>query len=664
MDFKPKYRLFVLLMISVLLSVNIFLIDDKSSNISKANIRYNQYSTNELFDDISNTLFKTNLVKKNSVIDELGEKISNVNFGGIIRYIKQKSDAILGGTQEIIKNRKVQIFKDNYEKAHAENKALFGITPKHSVFKLDKDCNNLPQPVLSISDYICRGEWQSIQIIVVPFADSISNLEVDLKNLPFSKQNIQCFIGEYAYCKKNKFNAENSGWIADPLIPFEIDSLSKSIRFTAKNYKISIAKGETKAIWLNYFVPDSVQAVDYTINIAVKASCAESSAIEKTELKLKVLDYIFPKTMHLKNAFSISMNSIKNYYNVTEISKNKQKEYFRFLLNYRLNPISIYNPNGEPFPEIEDWQWCIDRGANYFNLGYINYIPTDSLQLLREFREKLTKNIALIKKNNLMKYTFIYGFDEIRENDFPKLKQMYKQLRMVDKDIPFACTVNPCKVLSGYVNIWIPEIEGFKENIKLPIKNDKQWEYVCFTSKDDFSNFYMEYSALDPRILFWHCSKNNLNGFLYYGINNWIIFDTPTELATEYKTLQISTKGTTRWPQIPWIGHSYRVNDGQRFITGDGQLVYPGKNMELYPSIRLVNIRDGIEDNECFYQLKKWQEHFEKYANTNKAETIKAFLNKAYTSMPATKKVKKNADELIELMKEARILLVECSKSK
>ena len=116
------------------------------------------------------------------------------------------------------------------------------------------------------------------------------------------------------------------------------------------------------------------------------------------------------------------------------------------------------------------------------------------------------------------------------------------------------------------------------------------------------------------------------------------------------------------WPDFPWIGHSFRVNDGQRFVTGDGQLVYPGKNMELYPSLRLVNIRDGIEDYECFYQLKQWLQVYLKTGNKEKEHRIQAFLDKAYQWTPSTKDDKKNPDELIDFMKEARFLLEACAK--
>jgi hypothetical protein len=652
----------------VLVTVFLSIIDYKKSNIKTGKIECFTLSTNEVFYHISKFIFKTDLVKKHTDIDAFAEHFSNFDYGMIVRFFERKTINIRLSTNELIKDKKVRNFRKNYlALASIDDKNennVFGITAMHSVFKLDKDCDNLPQPQKAINSYVCKGEWESIQIIVVPFTDTLKQLEISIANAPFPAKNMQCFVGEYAYCRKNKFPAEKlqTGWIADPLIPMDCDSSTGKIQFTSSIISTKIPKGETKALWFNYYIPENTKPGLYPITITISATCNGNRDEQTTRLNLKVLNYILPKTMHLKNAFSFSTDAIKTQYNTRDISNTKLKEYYRFLLDYHLNPMSLYDPIGSPLPAIDDWQWCIDRGANYFNIGYLPEISPDSIQVLKTFREKLSKSLTNLASHKLMDYTFIYGFDEVRKLHFPQLRFMYKQLRKVNKEIPFACTIEPNKKVSGSVDIWIPEIESYKENTKLFTTKEKIWEYVCYTNKDEYPNFYMEYPAIDPRIVFWHCSKNKLEGFLYYCVNNWIMFDTPLELQAEYRTLLGRIPKNEIWPDFPWIGHSFRVNDGQRFVTGDGQLVYPGKNMELYPSLRLVNIRDGIEDYECFYQLKQWLQTYLKKGNKGKAYQIKAFLDNVYQWTPSTQDDKKNPDELIAFMKEARYLLEDCAK--
>jgi hypothetical protein len=49
-----------------------------------------------------------------------------------------------------------------------------------------------------------------------------------------------------------------------------------------------------------------------------------------------------------------------------------------------------------------------------------------------------------------------------------------------------------------------------------------------------------------------------------------------------------------RWPEVSWNTHTCAG------FNGDGHLLYPGPDMKPYSSIRLVSIRDGIEDYEYF----------------------------------------------------------------
>jgi hypothetical protein len=660
MDFK-KDKIIVFSSFLVLLMVLLLLIDYKKSSIRKGEIIVNQFSTITLFDNTSRFIFSTDLFKKNQNIDDFGKHFSQFKFGSIIRYFENKISEFHSGTEYLITNKKVQNFRENYIEFLSKEKkteTLFGITPMHAIFKLDKDCKNLPQPQKAINDVSCKGEWESIQIIVVPFVDTLKAMEVSISNLPFPITNMHCFIGEYAYCRKNKFPTENSGWIADPLIPFDFDSLVN--RYKCSVLPAIIPKGETRTIWLNYYIPENMKVGKFSINVSICAISNNKIDKQTTKVNLTVVDYCLSKTMHLKNAFSFNPDAIKQFYNISQIPATKFKQYYRFLLDYHLNPMSLYSPIESPLPSIDDWQWCIDRGANYFNLGYVEDIPNDSVRLLTQFKKTLREKIGELKGKKLFDFAYLYGFDEIKSNKYSNLKFMYKQIRKVDKDIPFSCTVQPVKELSGNVDIWIPEIEAFKENTKLFHKKEKLWEYVCYTNKDVFPNFYTEYAAIDPRIVFWQCSKNNIEGFLYYSVNNWIMFDTPKELKSEFQSLYKTIPKVTSWPEMPWIGHSYRINDGQRFATGDGQLVYPGKNMELYPSTRLINIRDGIEDYEIFYQLHTWQQCFENNGNKNKADLIKAFLTKAYSWIPTTKKEKKSPDELIAITNEAKVLLEEC----
>jgi hypothetical protein len=104
-----------------------------------------------------------------------------------------------------------------------------------------------------------------------------------------------------------------------------------------------------------------------------------------------------------------------------------------------------------------------------------------------------------------------------------------------------------------------------------------------------------------------------------------------------------------RWPKIPWLTYSfYNYN-------GDGQLFYPGKNQfDLWPSIRLINIRDGIEDYEFASQIMKMKD--------KKSIKRKKWLIRFNNLILNEKLDKTDPIKLIKLKKDAIVLLEEYSR--
>jgi hypothetical protein len=54
-----------------------------------------------------------------------------------------------------------------------------------------------------------------------------------------------------------------------------------------------------------------------------------------------------------------------------------------------------------------------------------------------------------------------------------------------------------------------------------------------------------------------------------------------------------------KWPNVPWDSRTYH------YFNGEGQLVYPGPEGEIYSSIRLENFREGMEDYEYLFKLRE-----------------------------------------------------------
>jgi hypothetical protein len=97
----------------------------------------------------------------------------------------------------------------------------------------------------------------------------------------------------------------------------------------------------------------------------------------------------------------------------------------------------------------------------------------------------------------------------------------------------------------------------------------------------------IEWPAVDHRLLLWQTWKYGVQGFLYWGTCVW----------------RDNLEGEQRWPDVAWKPATWRNDAGQPH-NGDGQLIYPGPDRLPLPSIRLENLRDGIEDYEYLWLLR------------------------------------------------------------
>jgi len=98
----------------------------------------------------------------------------------------------------------------------------------------------------------------------------------------------------------------------------------------------------------------------------------------------------------------------------------------------------------------------------------------------------------------------------------------------------------------------------------------------------------IEWPAIDHRVLVWQNWKYQVTGFLYWGLNVW----------------RDNLAGDKRWPEVKWNPATWRNGAGKAH-NGDGQLIYPGPERQPLSSIRLENLRDGIEDYEYFWLLRE-----------------------------------------------------------
>ena len=213
-------------------------------------------------------------------------------------------------------------------------------------------------------------------------------------------------------------------------------------------------------------------------------------------------------------------------------------------------------------------------------------------ELTKSERMKGAKSLsAFIKSKNLTNRFYALIGDEPTPSTYSKVVRSGEKIRGMFPSCPRLCTTAPVQELAGVVDIWCPLLRDFSpEDMKKKYGTGKTfWTYTAMYCDPPFPNHYIDTAAVDQRIIFWICYKYSIKGYLNWSSNYWTGFD-------RRKNLHVIKNGTIDYPA--WQS-SIMGNLGT--FNGDGYLCYPNPRSpyaEPYSSLRLENMRDGLQDYE------------------------------------------------------------------
>ncbi len=199
------------------------------------------------------------------------------------------------------------------------------------------------------------------------------------------------------------------------------------------------------------------------------------------------------------------------------------------------------------------------------------------------------------KRQGWLPIAHVYGWDEVQPQDYEAVVEAY---RMVLRDVPQARIMQTYyrnktpHELTDTVSIWCPITSiydrAFCEGRRA--RGEDIWLYVCCGPTPPYANFFIDEPAVDHRVLFWQAWQANAVGFLYWQ-TNWWFGNMPDKVSAPH------------FPDVPWNMDCGTYRD--HGVNGDGWLLYPGKDQQPLASLRLENIRDGIEDYEYLWLLRQ-----------------------------------------------------------
>lgn len=367
-----------------------------------------------------------------------------------------------------------------------------------------------------------------------------------------------------------EYNVDYSGWWPDPLVPGD---------------RLVVEPGENAPVWIALESAIDQQPGLYRSQIQIHIE--EQSDVLVVPFEVRVYPAAVPAATTVQTAFSFYESSLSPMYGDSQAEKLLPL-YRQLIGAHRLNATNIYTRT-PPAPEA----LAVLRDSGRLNRFVALYLETREYDTdeLEEIAETLAPYVAEYDRLGLLPQAMLYGFDEARVDEFSELKEVFAFFKQRYPGLQTATTAADPSLgmgtgLDAVVDVWVP-LTAYHDPVTAATARAtgaQVWWYICIAPTHPHANWFIEYPALEARLLWWMSHRQRVDGFLYYTLNRWPGNERP---------LQLPERGNK-------VGGWNPASLGT--ANGDGCLLYPGPDGPL-TSIRLENIRDGIEDQELLRML-------------------------------------------------------------
>ena len=489
-----------------------------------------------------------------------------------------------------------------------------------------------PSPGASATEKVsvARGESQSFQLLVAAQGKGLRNVTVEASPLAPRKGatiqttlNLVGYVLTHADDRRPWGKATKIGWWPDPLLP---------------NRPFDVAAGEAQPVWVTVYAPHGTPPGIYTGKLTVKEG---RRRVAQSTYRVEVFNVDLPQQQQLRNAAFMPAGNLMAQYKVPGGIDGKPflelyKRWATFAYERHLGPafdmLMAWNQTElrkpleagslGPTPDMLDSKfgpnshvtWPVHWGLKGYDFSTAEQLIDLALPYgLKRFciaifgrsqrweqqdpkthaamAEFLRAYVAMLQKRGLDKYAFVYNADEPGPKMWDTVKKNYEFVKSVDPQLKTWLCLNNVKgvrALAGFTDLWDVYIRQYDQSGVE--QNRKAGEPVIWgvcVYPHEHPNLFIEYPAMDARIIGWLTYAYQVSGFEYWGLNQWGPNTGRKDWASFDKGSTRTSWQLTRWPM------------------GDGWLLYPGPHGEPLSSVRFENVRDGFEDGEMLLMLNE-----------------------------------------------------------
>jgi len=460
-----------------------------------------------------------------------------------------------------------------------------------STFKVMRDTPPPSRKTGAVQISAAANEFEAFQLVLTP-AKQVASVRVvprkliGPKNSALQAWSISVRNVEYVNVTEPTHEGLRAGAYPDPLPDFAA---------------VAAPKGINTSIWVTVNVPPKTAAGLYSGAIDVIADGKKTAV----PLKVRVWSFELPPVSKLRTAYGCDMGTVSAYQGATTLEQ-KRKLLDLYNINFWRHRVAPYSPytyyelkpsleNGVIKVDFTEFDKAIQKYFPLFNSFMLpGFGMGDKLgldmgdnydQTKIEYMRMVTEH--LVDKGQIGK-GYNYITDEPTEEQYKQVKAASDLCRMADERIKVLLTEQVEPALADSVDIWVPLLSNYDESRAKAAQKagDEVWWYVCCGPHQPYPNNFIDYPAIDQRILPWISWRHGVTGILYWS--------------------------TTYWKENPYEAPMSHSPDGGKWGNGDGHLLYPATRKPSdnfvakgpVDSIRWEMIRDGIEDYDYFRILK------------------------------------------------------------
>ncbi len=461
-----------------------------------------------------------------------------------------------------------------------------------------------------VSVEACKGEYEGAQVIMTATkevsaydAELVSDL-VNADGEVFSKENVALYHQKYIEIEDTYYNQNEPvvGWYPDALLPLDV-----AVDFAENKIK----EGNNQGIYLSFDVPVNQKAGVYNGNLKITYDGKESLV----PVSLMVYDLAVSQETRSLSYFNLGFSG---YLGELDGTQNIWRSYVEKMLDYRLAPGSVMmttTPTQESLDntiaEIVDL--VLNHGLSTISVPSSWRTGTN----LSNFVVELAKKSIELNYNFLAR-TVVKGTDEPKANQLEKVKtetqnfhdsiakavneidaltgatpEFLAELKASAEAIPHIVTFNYQRseqTDAANIDTYCPLFNFWHSESNRALYDDQtkgRWWYGCSGPSAPYPSYHIDDTMVSPRSVGWMMSEYDIVGNLYWSMTVYAGYD-----GTKYSPLD----------------NIYGTPTGYPKTNGDGFLFYPGAPYGIdgpLSSMRLEAIRDGNEEYEILYDLKK-----------------------------------------------------------